>query len=165
MGKILYPVGTRVVVRAVKNHSPLYVVEYRKGKKFPYGLSDSPSGKPMVINDHKWFSVKGLKRYNPTQTKSEGQAVATATEAELRAAFTPKKDSSCACYTREEVDALVQAAFVEALEVVHEAARTAEEALDVAYGVEHTLVTFSKVTDRNMQNISKAFKANRHDDD
>lgn len=76
MGKILYPIGTKVLIRSNTAMSvPATVVEYRKGKQFPYGLSRNNNSSVIDFTDgqafHKWWSVKALKRYTGEKSQQE----------------------------------------------------------------------------------------------
>lgn len=149
MSKILYPVGTPVLLKADEpNNDPLYVVEYRKGKKFPYGLSATPHGpvqKWGFGKEHKWFSVKGLKRYNPTQAK--------AVEASPQVAVAPKK--KCNCITLEEVEAMLMSALND---VYHDLGMSVQN-------IDGKVMRLAELVYHNFGTVAKQFKTLNHDDD
>lgn len=156
MSKILYPVGTKVVLSEYakndhENLTPLYVVEYRKGKKFPYGVSKDKDGRPETFNGHKFRSVKGLKRYNPTQAKV-AQDVSTPDVA------SPKQTPTQEYYTREEVDTLLAQQYQDVLELLSVVDQTAFTAFQKSNRI-------AKVVDANFCTVAKQFKSLNHDDD
>lgn len=155
MSKILYPVGTKVVLSeyADRNHenlTPLYVVEYRKGKKFPYGLSKTKDGSTETFKGHKFRSVKGLKRYNPTQAKV-AQEVSTPDVA------SPKQTPTQEYYTREEVDTLMAQQYQDVLELLSVVDETAFKAFQKSNRI-------AKVVDHNFSTVAKQFQSLNHDD-
>lgn len=152
MGKILYPVGTKVLLKKDDyDDDPLYVVKYRKGKPFPYGLSTYPDGSPEEFDGHKWFSVKGIKFYNKPEKKQDGAAPSVESSEN-------KKSSSCNCgdapqqkdtYSVEEVNEIVDR-VLDHVDMVFN---------DLNSAVLRTMDT----TDRNMLNIADKFaKIDKH---
>ena len=164
MSKILYPVGTKVVLseyadRDHKNLTPLYVVEYRKGKKFPYGVSKTEGGSPETLNGHKWRSVKGLKRYNPKELRSADSVDVSPTQAKVaEASPTASAPMNHNCYTKEEVDVLLAHQWQDILEVLSDVDRVAVEALRNTHMI-------ADMTDSNFRKVAKQFKSLNHDDD
>lgn len=147
MAKILYPVGTQVRVKSVLDHSPLYVVDYRKGEKYPYRLGNTPEGTPVEVAGKSKFSKAGLKRYNPTQTSGD-HAI------EQQSGLQPE----CVCYSAEEVDLLLAQQWQDMLEMLSSVDRVASEALRNTHSI-------ADMTDSNFRRVSKKFKTLNHDDD
>ena len=164
MSKILYPVGTPVLLKADEpNNDPLYVVEYRKGKKFPYGLSATPHGPVQKWGDgkeHKWFSVKGLKRYNPKELRSADSVDVSPTQAKVDQGNTVKQPetSACNCYTAEEVDVLLAKQWEAIVQMLSNVDGVAMEAL-------RNIHMIADMTDSNFRKVAKQFKTLNHDDD
>jgi len=104
MSKILYPIGTKVILRKnkelpVRQLSPLYVTKYVKGSKTPYSVGHSERGSSirssLAVGD--LMSWKGYEEY---QSKPEATTKASG-------------------LTRSEVDDIVKAAVEEAVKAVH----------------------------------------------
>ena len=164
MSKILYPVGTPVLLKTDEpDNDPLYVVEYRKGKKFPYGLSATPHGPVQKWGDgkeHKWFSVKGLKRYNQKELRSADSVDVSPTQAQAVEAspttqVTEAPRKKCNCISREEVEAMLMSA----LNDVYRDLGTSVQ------NVEGNVVRLAELTDHNFGTVVKKFKTLNHDDD
>ena len=158
MSKILYPVGTEVTLRKFPDAGVFEVTEYKKGEKYPYRI-ENDEGDTGVEGKTK-FSVKGLKRYNPTQAKATqtGSDVAspkvrTATEV-AQSIATPQKDT----YSREEVDVLMAQQYEDLLSLVATVDKVAYEAFQKANRI-------AQVVDTNFCRVSKQFKTLNHDDD
>ena len=166
MSKILYPVGTPVLLKTDEpDNDPLYVVEYRKGKKFPYGLSATPHGPVQKWGfgngkEHKWFSVKGLKRYKPKKLRStdfvdESPTQAKAVEASPTTPVTEAPRKKCDCITREEVEAMLVSALND---VYHDLGMSVQN-------VEGKVMRLAELIDHNFGTVVKKFKTLNHDDD
>jgi hypothetical protein len=163
MSKILYPVGTRVVVKSVDSHSPLYVVAYKKGSKYPYRVgtrADDPASEVGIEGKSK-FSVKGLKRYTPNEPKKDTVERKTPVEGTAKHSDTVREQKTvCQCdmkdyYTRHEVNMLVEAA----LDDVY-------KNLDVNYmELKGDITRLAGAADRNFCKVQKTFKTLNHDDD
>lgn len=157
MAKILYPIGTRVVVKSVIDHSPLFVLEYHKGEEYPYRVGPQ-DGTPITVGNKSKFSVKGLKRYNPTQAKATdaGRDVEEAKCTEKKCAEGSYFDRQEVhnTYTQEEVDTLLHA-------VTKDFYRELEGIRQELYA---DILTVAKVSDRNFSTVSKKFKTLNHDD-
>ena len=137
MSKILYPVGTLVIVKKFPEVGAVAVTDYKKGEKYPYRV-EGISGKK--------FSVKGLKRYNPTQAKV------------AEASPTVSAPMNCNCYTKEEVDVLLAHQWQDILEMLSNVDRVAVEALRNTHMI-------ADMTDSNFRKVAKQFKTLNHDDD
>ena len=161
MSKILYPVGTPVLLKADEpNNDPLYVVEYRKGKKFPYGLSATPHGpvqKWGYGKEHKWFSVKGLKRYNPKELRSADSVDVSPTQTKGNTVKQPEP-TACNCYTAEEVDVLLAKQWEAIVRMLSPVNSVATDALHNTYAI-------AKSLDHKFAKVAKQFKTLNHDDD
>ena len=164
MSKILYPVGTPVLLKADEpNDDPLYVVEYRKGKKFPYGLSADPHGPVQGWGDgkeHKWFSVKGLKRYNPKELRSADSVDVSPTQSKVVEASptTPVTEAprkKCNCISREEVEAMLSSALND---VYHDMGMMIQNNRD-------DTMRLAEMVDHNFGTVVKKFKTLNHNDD
>ena len=161
MSKILYPVGTKVTVKKLNDDDMYYfVVNYRKGKKFPYVLSVTEGGSPDGIGGTKFFSVKGLKRYNPKELRSADSVGVSHTQAEVDQgnATRQPESSACNCYTREEVDVLLAHQWKDILEMLSNVDEVATEALRNTHMI-------ADMTDSNFMKVAKQFKTLNHDDD
>ena len=160
MGKILYPVGTKVTVR--KNGSDAYFVvrEYIKGDKFPYRLGLGMAGDNVKVAGMSKFSKAGLKRYNPKELRSADSVDVSPTQAKVDQGNAPKQpeSSACNCYTREEVDVLLAHQWQDILEMLSNVDGVAMEALRNTYMI-------AEMTDRNFMKVAKQFKTLNHDDD
>ena len=156
MSKILYPVGTPVLLKTDEpNTDPLYVVEYRKGKKFPYGLSATPHGPVQKWclgkdKEHKWFSVKGLKRYKPKELRSADSVDVSPTTPVTEV---PRK--KCNCISREEVEAMLISALND---VYHDLGMSVQN-------IDDNVMRLAELTDHNFSTVVKKFKTLNHDDD
>lgn len=138
MSKILYPVGTLVTVKKFPEVGAVTVTDYKKGEKYPYRV-EGLSGKK--------FSVKGLKRYNPTQAKAvEASPTTPVTEA-------PRK--KCNCITREEVEAMLMSALND---VYHDLGMSVQN-------IDGKVMRLAELTDHNFGTVVKKFKTLNHDDD
>jgi len=158
MSKILYPVGTQVTLRKFPEAGTFEVVEYIKGEKYPYRVENDSGDEGF--NGKTKFSVKGLKRYNPTQAKATqtGSDVAspkvrTATEV-AQSIATPQKET----YSREEVDVLMATQYQDLLELIASVDSVAVDAFNKAKRI-------AKVVDTNFCIVGKQFKTLNHDDD
>lgn len=69
MGKILYPVGTQVVLRKYPEAGIFEVVDYIKGEKYPYRIENEYGDDGY--NGLTVFSIKGLKRADSVSVKEE----------------------------------------------------------------------------------------------
>lgn len=143
MSKILYPVGTTVTLRKYPEMGPVEVSDYVKGEKYPYRVK-TLGGQPVDVPKTK-FSVKGLKRYNPTQAK--------VTEASPQVAVAPKK--KCNCITREEVEAMLMSALND---VYHDLGMSVQN-------LDGKVMRLAELTDHNFGTVVKKFKTLNHDDD
>ena len=143
MSKILYPVGTQVTLRKYPEAGVFEVIEYKKGEKFPYRLENEVGERGYA--GKKKYSVKGLKRYNPTQAK--------VTEASPQVAVAPKK--KCNCITREEVEAMLMSALND---VYHDLGMSVQN-------LDGKVMRLAELTDHNFGTVVKKFKTLNHDDD
>lgn len=152
MSKILYPVGTPVTVRKSPETEGLIVTDYKKGEKYPYRVGFYEGDKVTVAGKTK-FSVKGLKRYNPTQAKV-AQEVSTPDVA------SPKQVSPVThdVYTKEEVDTLLAQQYQDLLTLLATVDETAFKAFQKANRI-------AKVVDTNFCTVARQFKSLNHDDD
>lgn len=146
MSKILYPVGTPVTVRKSPETEGLMVTQYKKGEKYPYRVGFFEGDEVTVAGKTK-FSVKGLKRYNPTQAK--------VAEAGSQASVAPTPTQTCNCITREEVEAMLMSALND---VYHDLGMSVQS-------VEGKVMRLAELTDHNFGAVVKKFKTLNHDDD
>jgi len=162
MSKILYPVGTQVTLRKFPEAGVFEVVDYIKGEKYPYRVENDVEENGFAGKSK--FSVKGLKRYNPTQAKAtqtgsdvaspkQAPHVRTATEV-AQSIATPQKDT----YSREEVDVLMAQQYEDLLSLVATVDKVAYEAFQKSNRI-------AQVVDTNFCRVSKQFKTLNHDDD
>jgi len=144
MSKILYPVGTQVTLRKFPEAGVFEVVEYKKGEKFPYRVENDfgDSG----ANGKTKFSVKGLKRYNPTQAK------ATQTGSDVAS---PKQTPTQDTYSKSQVDELLAQVYDDMGELLRQVQHASQE--DIS--------RVARVVDTNFCRVSKQFKTLNHDDD
>ncbi len=149
MSKILYPVGTQVTLKKYPEAGVFEVIEYKKGEKFPYRLENEVGERGFA--GKKKYSVKGLKRYNPTQAKV-AQDVSTPDVA------SPKQNPVQDVYTREEVDTLLAQQYQDLLTLL----ATVDE---VAFKAFQKSNRIAKVVDANFCTVAKQFKSLNHDDD
>jgi len=146
-------VGTQVTLRKFPEAGTFEVTEYIKGSKFPYRV-ENDSGDEGFSGKSK-FSVKGLKRYNPTQAKVT-QAVSTP---DVPSRVTVPETKSCNnCYTSEEVDVLMAQQYEDLLSLVATVDKVAYEAFQKSNRI-------AQVVDTNFCRVSKQFKTLNHDDD
>jgi len=158
MSKILYPVGTQVTLRKFPEAGVFEVVDYKKGEKYPYRVEND--AEDQGFNGKTKFSVKGLKRYNPTQAKATqtGSDVAspkvrTATEV-AQSIATPQKET----YSVEEVNTLLAQQYEDLLSLIATVDKVAYEAFQKSNRI-------AQVVDTNFCRVSKQFKTLNHDDD
>lgn len=137
------------MVRKDKSQTPYQVLEYRKGEKYPYRLKgcQDPFDEQVSVNGMSKFSVKGLKRYNPTQAK----ATQTGSDVDSPAKSTPEKDY----YTKEQVDELLAQVYDDMGELLRQVQHASQEDLN----------RVARVVDTNFCRVSKQFKTLNHDDD
>lgn len=147
MSKILYPVGTQVTLRKFPEAGVFEVVEYKKGEKFPYRVENEfgDSG----ANGKTKFSVKGLKRYNPTQAK------ATQTSSDVASPKQTPTQEKCTCYTKDQVDELLAQVYDDMGELLRQVQHASQEDLN----------RVARTVDTNFCRVSKQFKTLNHDDD
>lgn len=147
MSKILYPVGTPVTVRKSPETEGLIVTAYHKGEKYPYRVGFYEGDTEVTVAGKKKFSVKGLKRYNPTQAKAvEASPTTPVTEA-------PRK--KCNCISREEVEAMLMSALND---VYHDLGMSVQN-------IDGKVMRLAELTDHNFGTVVKKFKTLNHDDD
>lgn len=148
MGKILYPVGTIVLVRRDKTQTPYEVLEYKKGEKYPYRLKacTDPFDEQVSVDGKTKFSVKGLKNFNNTATKKQ----------------TAKKTSCGEC---EKVAEVARVGFQEAMSRLEEVRDIAVQAYEDAEENRKAVMQMASLVDRNFMTVSKQFKSLSHDDD
>ena len=149
MSKILYPVGTQVTLKKFPEAGVFEVIEYKKGEKFPYRLENEVGERGFAGKTK--YSVKGLKRYNPTQAK------ATQTGSDVAS---PKQVSPVThdVYTKEEVDTLLAQQYQDLLSLL----ATVDE---VAFKAFQKSNRIAKVVDANFCTVARQFKTLNHDDD
>lgn len=157
--KILYPVGTQVVTKAQPNY-PYFVVQYIKGDKYPYRISDSKDGEPTKVAGKSKFSIKGLKRYNPTQTKDSAKDVASASpkKCEGEGSYFDRKEAAQEVYTKNEVDELINQVYADIETLLQSVDSVAMEALA------NTKI-IARSVDGNFYQVAKTLKTLNHDDD
>lgn len=146
MSKILYPVGTQVTLRKFPEAGVFEVVEYIKGEKYPYRVENEFGDEGA--NGKKKFSVKGLKRYNPTQAK-------VAQEASAPDVASPKQTPTKDTYSKEQVDELLAQVYDDMGELLRQVQHASQEDLN----------RVARVVDTNFCRVSKQFKTLNHDDD
>lgn len=145
MGKILYPVGTRVTLRKFPDTEGLIVSKYIKGEKYPYRVGYF-EGDEVSVEGKSKFSKAGLKRSNPTQAKV------------AEASPTASAPMNCNCYTEEEVDVLLAQQWEAFVNMLSSVDSVAVEALRNTYKI-------AEMNDHNFMKIAKQFKTLNHDDD
>lgn len=146
MAKILYPVGTQVTI---KGTGPFFVTAYHKGEKFPYRVSVVKGGEGASVNGKPKFSVKCLKRYNPTQTDYAEDTEDKYSDSK------PTTDTLQDSFTREEVIKLLRALAEDTSDLIDKLRK--EFRTDVSY--------IAKAVDCNFNKVGKQFKTLSHDDD
>ena len=149
MSKILYPVGTQVTLRKYPEAGVFEVIEYKNGEKFPYRLENEVGERGFAGKSK--YSVKGLKRYSPTQAKV-AQDVSTPDVA------SPKQTPTREYYTREEVDTLLAQQYQGLLTLLAAVDETAFNAFQKSNRI-------ANVLDHNFCTVAKQFKSLNHDDD
>lgn len=154
MAKILYPVGTEVTLRKYPEAGVFTVVEYIKGEKFPYRVENAYGDKGQ--HGKSKFSIKGLKRYNPTQADETKKSESV--DSPSRSYGVERPELTKDVYTKEEVNELVEAHYLETLELLQMVNHTADKALA---GVRKV----SRITDGNFIELTKYLKTLSHDDD
>lgn len=176
MGKILYPVGTKVTLRKFYNDATrvsdgldhLVVKDYIKGSDNPYVVTCPNVGydnetRYSVEELVKWETMK--KKY-PDQYNAErdgfyfrhyGPAREVSQDAN-RDALKQPESSACNCYTREEVDVLLAQQWEAIVQMLSNVDGVAMEALRNTHMI-------AERTDRNFMKVAKHLKTLNHDDD
>lgn len=148
MSKILYPVGTPVTVRKSPETDGLVVTQYKKGEKYPYRLGYYP-GDEVFVNGKSKFSVRGLKRYSPTQTLKKS----TFEEAMARA--DQQAEKKCDCITRDEVEKMIASVVSD---IYQDLGMSVQE-------VNNKVMMAAEISDINFRTVARQFKTLNHDDD
>lgn len=151
MSKILYPVGTQVTLKKYPEAGVFEVIEYKKGEKFPYRLENEVGERGFAGKSK--YSVKGLKRYNPTQAKATQTGSDVASPKVTPGATHVPQDS----YTREEVDTLLAQQYQDLLQLL-------ETVDEVAFKAFQKSNRIAKVVDSNFATVARQFKSLNHDD-
>ena len=157
MSKILYPVGTKVIVVNDIGFPGDDFTIGRTAEVIGYTKkSDNPrvcNGEPLqyrIKMQNGWItnaSVKDLKRYNPAEAKvDQGNAPEQ------------PESSACNCYTAEEVDVLLARQWEAVVRMLSNVDEVAMEALMNTHMIAY-------LTDHNFRKVAKQFKALNHDDD
>ena len=161
MGKILYPVGTKVIVVKDIGFPGNDSIIGRTAEVIGYTKkSDNPrvcNGEPLpyrIKMQNGWItnaSVNELKRYNPTQAK------ATQTGSDVAS---PKQVSPVThdVYTKEEVDTLLAQQYQDLLTLLEIVDETAFNAFQKSNRI-------AEVVEANFRKVAKQFKTLNHDDD
>ena len=158
MGKILYPVGTRVTLRKFPDTEGLIVSKYIKGEKYPYRVGYF-EGDEVSVEGKSKFSKAGLKRSNPKELRSADSVDVSPTQAKVaEASPTASAPMNCNCYTKEEVDVLLTQQWKTIVQML--------SSVDgVATGALNNTLMIAEVLDHNFEKVAKQFKTLNHDDD